>query len=202
MNRPHTLAGLCLGAAVALTLPAFAQDEAAHAMTPEQQAEMDAYIKAGTPGPEHAAMAASTGSYALAIKSWHAPGTEPMLEAGTATRRMILGGRVMVEEMTATMMGQSFTGYGMRGYDNVTGKHWSTWNDSMSTGVMLSTGSCDADHACTFTGSWTDPVKKTLVNSRMTTRPGKSGSEIFEMYGDGPDGKEFKMMEMTYTPQR
>jgi hypothetical protein len=100
------------------------------------------------------------------------------------------------------MMGQSFTGYGMRGYDNVTGKHWSTWNDSMSTGVMLSTGSCDADHACTFTGSWTDPVKKTLVNSRMTTRPGKSGSEIFEMYGDGPDGKEFKMMEMTYTPQR
>ena len=42
------------------------------------------------------------------------------------------------------MMGMPFTGHGMRGYDNVSGKYWSTWNDSMSTGMMVSEGTCDA----------------------------------------------------------
>ena len=51
---------------------------------------------------------------------------------GTATRSMILDGRVMVEKAESKMYGQPFTGHGMQGYDNVTGKHWGTWNDSMS----------------------------------------------------------------------
>jgi len=193
---------LGLGLVLAIALPASAEDKKTETLTPEQQAEMEAYARAATPGAEHAAMAESVGTYTLAIKSWYQPGGDPRIESGTATRRMMLGGRVMVEETTATMMGQPFTGYGLRGYDNVTGKHWSTWNDSMSTGIMLSTGSCDAARACTFAGSWTDPVKKTLVSARMISRPGEAGGEIFEMYGNGPDGKEFKMMEITYTAQK
>ena len=97
------------------------------------------------------------------------------------------------------MMGMPFTGHGMHGYDNVTGKYWSTWNDSMSTGVMVSEGTCDAKEACTFTGSWNDPMTKTLVTSRMMSRWTSPTTEVFEMYGPGPDGKEFKMMEITYT---
>jgi hypothetical protein len=27
-------------------------------------------------------------------------------------------------------------------------------------------------------------------------------TEVFEMHGPGPDGKEFKMMEITYTRKR
>ena len=34
-------------------------------LTPEQQAEMEAYAKAGTPGPEHKALAAMVGDYDL-----------------------------------------------------------------------------------------------------------------------------------------
>jgi hypothetical protein len=184
--------------ALAFALPVCAQ-EGAPQMTPEQQAEMEAYQKAGTPGAPHAAIAKAAGSYDLQIKSWHAPGTDPMIEKGTATRTMVLGGRVLVEDINATMMGQPFTGHGMHGYDNVTEKHWSTWNDSMSTGLMVSEGTCDANQACTFTGSWHDPVKKTKVTSRMTTRWTDASTEVFEMYAPGPDGKEMKMMEITYT---
>jgi len=36
-------------------------------MTPEQKAEMEAYAKAGTPGPQHQAMAASAGTYDLKV---------------------------------------------------------------------------------------------------------------------------------------
>ena len=86
------------------------------------------------------------------------------------------------------------------GYDNTTGKYWSTWNDSMSTGIMMTEGTCDAQgRNCTFTGTMADPVKKTPMHTRMTTRWTSPTIEIFEMYGPGRDGKEMKMMEITYT---
>jgi len=169
-------------------------------MTPEQMAEMEAYMKAGAPGAPHQAMASTIGSYDIKIKSWHEPGAPPMEDTGIATRSMTLGGRVLVEEVTSSMMGMPFTGRGTTGYDNVTGKYWSTWNDSMSTGIMMSEGTCDIQaKACTFTGSWNDPVKKAPVSARMTSRWTSPTTEVFEMYGPGKDGNEMKMMEITYT---
>ena len=181
---------------------AFAQDGKAPTMTPEQMAEMEAYTKAGTPGPQHQQMAATAGNYDLKIKSWHEAGAPPMEESGTCTRSMILGGRVLVEDVTSTMMGMPFTGHGMRGFDNVTGKGWSLWMDSMSTGVMTSEGTCDAKGSCTFTGTWNDPIKKGPVKSRMVTKWTSPTTEVFEMYGPGKDGKEMKMMEIVYTRQK
>lgn len=182
-----------------LALPALAQQQKPPEMTPEQKAEMEAYMKAGTPGEPHKMLAATAGTYALQVKSWHEPGGPPMEETGTATRTMALDGRVLVEDMKGTMMGMPFTGHGMTGYDNVTGKYWNTWMDSMSTGLMVSEGTCDAQKACTFTGSWNDPIKKAPVTARVTTRWTTPTTEILEMYGPDKSGKEMKMMEITYT---
>ena len=158
-------------AALLLMTPALAQGtKEPPQMTPEQKAEMEAYQKAGTPGAQHKWLASTAGSYSLKIKSWHEPGGPAMEEAGTATRKSMLDGRVLAEELSSTTMGTPFTGHGMMGYDNVTGKYWSTWNDSMSTGIMVSHGTCDAKNNCTFTGSWNDPIKKGPVTARMTTR--------------------------------
>ena len=169
-------------------------------MTPEQKAEMEAYMKAGMPGAPHQALASLAGNYDLKVRSWQAPGAPAMEDKGTATRIMTLNGRVLVEEVTSSMMGTPFTGHGMMGYDNVTGKYWSTWNDTMSTGLMVSEGTCDAQTKnCTFTGTWNDAIKKAPVKARMTTRWTGPTTEIFEMYGPGKDGKEMKMMEITYT---
>jgi len=169
-------------------------------MTPEQKAEMEAYMKAGAPGPQHQALAATAGTYDMKIRTWQQPGGPAMEDKGTATRTMTLGGRVLQEEVSSSMMGTPFTGHGMMGYDNVTGKYWSTWNDSMSTGLFVSEGTCDASgKTCTFTGSSNDPIKKGPVKMRMTTRWPSPTSEIFEMHGPGKDGKEMKVMEITYT---
>jgi hypothetical protein len=162
-------------------------------------AEMEAYMKAGTPGPPHQALAAGAGSYELTIKSWHEPGGPPTEESGTAIRTMELDGRVLVEKLTSSVMGMSFTGHGMTGYDNVSGKYWSTWTDSMSTGLMVSEGTCDAEEVCTYTGSWNDPITKGPVTVRLTSRWTSPTTQIFEMYGPGKNGEEMKMMEMTYT---
>ena len=195
------LAGTVL-AAIAVLLATLALAQEGHEqpqMTPAQMAEMEAYMKAGTPGAPHQALASTVGSYDLKIKSWHEPGGPAMEETGTAIRTMGLDGRVLIEDITSSMMGMSFTGHVMMGYDNVSGKYWSTWTDSMSTGLMVSEGSCDAQKACSFTGSWNDPIKKGPVTVRMATRWTSPTTQIFEMYGPGKDGKEMKMMEMTYT---
>ena len=194
---------LALALTLAAALPAIAQDASTQGtppkMSPEEAAMMAAYQKAGTPGPQHAALAGHAGTYDLKIRSWEKPGAPSTEETGTATRSMALGGRVMVEDVQATMHGQPFTGHGMEGYDNVGGKYWSTWNDSMSTGVMVSEGTCDASGVCTFTGSWNDPITKGKTAARMTTKWLSPTVEQFEMYGPGQDGKETKMMELTYT---
>jgi uncharacterized protein DUF1579 len=196
-------AGILSVAAVLVVLlgaPALAQGKQDQPpMTPEQKAEMEAYMKAGTPGAPHQWLASTAGTYDLKIKSWHDAGGPAVEDTGTATRTMALEGRVLVEDLSSTMMGSTFTGHGMTGYDNVTGKYWSTWNDNMSTGLMVSEGSCDAQKVCTFTGSWNDPVKKARIKSRMTSRWSSPTTEVFEMYAPGKDGKEMKMMEITYT---
>jgi hypothetical protein len=195
MNRTLKLALLPLAL---IALRAFAGDTAPQ-MSPEEQAMMAAYRKAATPGPAHEQMTRMAGTYDMKISSWQAPGAPPSVESGVAVRRMILGGRVMVEDAEAKMQGQPFTGQGLHGYDNVSGKHWATWTDSLGTGLMVSEGDCDAAGACNFIGSWNDPISKGKITARMTTRWTDANTEVFEMHGPGPDGKEMKMMEIVYT---
>ena len=64
---------------------------------------------------------------------------------------------------------------------------------------MVSEGDCFAMGACTFTGSWNDPITKGKINARMTSSWTGADTEVFTMYTPGPDGKEMKMMEITYT---
>lgn len=198
MDRNRITAAVA-AATFALAAAAFAQEKKQPEMTPQQKAEMDAMIKAGTPGAPHKAMAGKAGAYTANVRTWREPAGPPSESTATVTRSMALDGRVMVEEFKGSMDGMPFTGHGMQGYDNVTGKYWSTWNDSLSTGLMVSEGTCDAKQACTFKGSWTDPMTKKLVTSRMTSRWTSPAVEVFEMFGPGKDGKEMKMMEITYT---
>ena len=86
MTRIPIRTFLSMAIAFAYAVPAIAQDDKAPQMTPEQQAEMEAYIKAGTPGAAHAELAKTVGSYDLAIKHWQAPGAEPVeVNAGLST---------------------------------------------------------------------------------------------------------------------
>jgi len=186
--------GFVMGAALLVGGAAIAAD--APKMTPEQEA----WMKAGMPGAQHATLAKTAGEYDAKVKTWEKPGAAPTEESATVSRKMDLEGRVLVEEFHGTMAGMPFMGHGMTGYDNTTGKYWSTWNDSMSTGLFVSEGTCDAaGKSCSFTGTSNDPVKKQPMKLRMTTKWTSPTVELFEMYGPGPDGKEMKMMEMTYT---
>src|SRR5215211_5176653 len=109
-------APLLLLVALSLGTAALAQDTSkAPAMTPEQKAEMDAYMKAGTPGPQHQRLAATAGSYDVKVRSWMEPGGPASEDKGTVTRTMMLDGRVLAENFKGTMMGGPLNGHGMMG---------------------------------------------------------------------------------------
>ncbi|MGB5478540.1 MAG: hypothetical protein WBO53_16145, partial [Thermoanaerobaculia bacterium] len=59
--RKRTLVSI-LAFGVVLATPAFAQEGEMPQMTPEQQAEMEAYMKAGALGPQHELMAKHAGT--------------------------------------------------------------------------------------------------------------------------------------------
>ena len=196
--RIRTLVSICVCVAL-LAAPAIAQEGEMPQMTPEQQAEMEAYMKAGALGQQHELMAKHVGTYDVAMKSWMDPAAPPMESKGVAIRTLHMGGRVMHEEFQADMMGMPFTGLSRSGYDNVSGKYWSTWTDSMSTGIMVSKGDCDDDHNCTYVGTYNDPIKDGPVTNRYVAKWTSPDEQYFTMYGPGRDGDEVKMMEMIYT---
>lgn len=187
-----TLALFCLALA-----PLAAQETDAPPMDAEMMAMMEAFQKAGAPGEPHEEMAASAGSWKFTMKSWMDPSQPPMESMGTAERVMTLDGRVIEEKVVGDMMGQTFHGIGRRGYNNVTGKYWATWTDSMSTGVFMATGSRDETGAIVMHGEYPNPMNGAMIKVRSVHQRKMDGRESFEWYEDHGEG-EIKTMEIIY----
>ncbi len=165
-----------------------------------KQKEMEAYVKAGQPGPQHKLLASMAGSWELAAKFWPAPGQPPLGWSGTAERKMILGGRYLEEHVTGSFGGQSFHGLRINGYDNVQDKYVGSWVDSMSTGMPHGVGTADATgKVITYEREAFDPLTRAKSKSREVLRVINDDKGVLEFYKKLPDGKEYKMMELVYT---
>jgi len=174
------------------------------AMSQEQQNMMAAWQRYMTPGEMHAHLTAMAGSWNFTMKSWMEPGAPPEMSQGTAETTAILGGRYTQTIYMGTSMGQPFEGRGIDGYNNQTGEFFSFWIDNMGTGFFISTGRC-LDKECTtmeFKGEMDDPSTGHKMKSRQLITIKDKNSHLFEMMMIGPDGKEFKSMEMEYTRKK
>ena len=171
-------------------------------MSAAEQEMMQKYMQAATPGPEHQKLAKLAGKWKLQVTSWFAPGAPPQKSDGTAEFKTILGGRYVQQEVKGEMGGQPFEGTGTMGFDNVTKERFATWTDSMSTGLMVMRGKCAADaKKCTTKGHMSDAVAGKEVPFSETTTMTDDDHFKFELRGPGPDGKQFKMLEIVYTRQ-
>lgn len=172
---------------------------AAPAQEMSEEEMMAICLEAATPGSEHAMLAKGAGRWNVTVKSWMAPGAEPMVSQGTEEAEMILGGRYLKSEFQGAMMGMPFSGLGLLGYDNVSKKYVGTWCDSMGTGIMRFEGSFDAQKKeLTCRGEYIDPATGKTVTATMVTRMFADDHHVFEMWSPGPDGKPMKWMEMDY----
>ncbi len=187
--------GFCL---VLSALPGMAAEKTSENQM-DPQAIMDTYTRLATPGEPHKQMARMAGSWNTTTKAWMDPQKPPLVSKGSCEQAMLLGGRFLRQECTGDMMGQSFTGIGLNGYDNHTKKYMSIWMDSMGTAIYVMEGTASADgKIITQTGHYDDPVEGP-VNLRSVTKIVDNNHEVFEMYGTDKTGKDRKMMEITYT---
>jgi hypothetical protein len=199
---PFSLA-LASGLAVGAVTFAAQQEKKAAAGPPDQKAAMEAMEKAATPGEEHKKLEAVVGTFDAKVKTWMDPSKPPEESTGTSENTWVLGNRYVQMKYQGTMMGQPFSGMGYQGYDNVTKKYVGTWMDTMSTGIMTSTGKADkSGKTMTMSASAADPVsgKMMKLTEKMTVKDNDHHS--FEMWAPGPDGKMVKMMEIEYTRKK
>ncbi|GAB3346740.1 DUF1579 domain-containing protein [Lysobacter tyrosinilyticus] len=195
------LAVLALG--VALALPTFAKDKKVAApppMSAEQQAAMEAWQKAATPNEKHQQLIAGfEGTWNTKMTSWMDPSAKPQTETGKSVNTPVLGGRQLRMDYTGQAMGQPFEGVGYIGYDNVTGKYFSTWSDNMSTGLFVAHGDYDpASKTYAYQAQMADPMQNgALVPIREVVRVVDADHVNFEMY-ETRDGKERKSMQIEY----
>ena len=171
------------------------------AMSAEQQAMMDAWTRAATPGAEHARLAEHfAGTWDVAMTFWMDPDAPPMTERGTATTTPVFGGRQLRQDFKGTFMGAPFEGTGLSGYDNVRKRYTSSWTDNMSTSHMLTLGDYDdATRTYTFSGEMADPMHPgSMIPVRETVRVIDADHHVMEMF-EPRDGKEVRTMQLEYT---
>ncbi|HYH07492.1 MAG TPA: DUF1579 domain-containing protein [Thermoanaerobaculia bacterium] len=197
--------GILAGALLFACTSAFAQHDhgdkkaGAHAMDP---AAMEAMAKAGQPGDAHKKLEPFVGTWDTKITMWMMPGTPPMTSTGTATHRWIMGGRYLEQAFKGSMVGMPFEGIGYTGYDNVKKQYWGTWMDSMSTGMMTSTGSSADGKIFRFDATMADPVTGKDMPVEETITVVDADHHTMEMWMPGPDGKKFKTMEIAYSRKK
>jgi Protein of unknown function (DUF1579) len=166
----------------------------------QQRAMSEATTKAATPGPERARLAKLVGEGNLAVRMWVALGAAPPEVAGLSSRSTVLGGRDLSGRATGTMMREPFEGMGWTGYDDVTKRYEGAWVDDMGPAVMSTRGRWNAG-GNVFTAAAEEPDATTgkMTTMRMVTRFVCADKRVSGFLTPGPEGAEFKTVEVTST---
>jgi hypothetical protein len=193
---------LTLGCALALCTSALFADEPKKSAEDVQKAQMEAWMKASTPGDAHKKLDHMVGTWDVTVKSWMQPGAPPMESTGTAENSWVLGNRWVQEKFTGSFMGMPFMGIGYTGYDNIKKQYVGTWMDNMSTAVMVSMGKGGSGNTYEFTSTMDDVMtgKPSTVTEKVIVTD--NDHHTMEMWSPGPDGKTMKMMEIVYSRKK
>lgn len=177
-----------------------AQHAADPAMSPEQAAEMEAWMKAAALNENHERLNYFVGSWNVTVKSYMGgPDAEPMTSSGSSRVEWLMEGRFITDSFKGDFMGQPFQGMGITGYDNVQGHYVGLWVDNMGTGFMTSKGMWDeAKKTYTFKAEYPNPMEPGKMKKLKEVIKIVSDSEYtFTMY-DMSEGEARKEMEITY----
>jgi len=164
----------------------------------DQNAMMEAWVRASSPGEAHHRLEPLVGSWETNTNVWFGPG-DPMISSGKVTRQWALDGRFLMQEYEGeqTPMG-SFFGKGMLGYNNLASRYESVWIDTMSTAILVQMGDWEGD-ALVLVGDQHESVSLGLVRVRSVTRIVSDDRNTFENFVTGPDGNEMRTLEVIYT---
>ncbi|MFN2439740.1 MAG: DUF1579 domain-containing protein [Chitinophagaceae bacterium] len=177
----------------------------ANAAMPDSATMMKNWQTYMTPSDVHKMMASWNGTWEGDVTMWHQPGMPPEKSKSTSQNKMVMGGRYQVSNHTGNMMGQPFEGMSTLAYDNAKKVFINTWVDNMGTGMMVMEGPWDeTSKTITLKGKSVNPMTGNgqEMEMRETFKIIDDNTQMMEMFGPGPDGKEFKMMEIKFTRKK
>jgi hypothetical protein len=195
-------AAVCIAALAVSGVKLFAEDPkpASPPSAADQAAMMKAWEAYATPGPEHAELAKGAGEWDAKVEDL-TPGMGNEVSMGTAKSTVIMGGRFLQEEFKGTMMGMPFEGMALTGYDNQRKEYFSTWIDSMGTGIMVSTGKM-VGGKMEMSGDMTCPMQEKPATSKSTIVFESPDKHVMNMTMTAADGSPLGAMRITYTRKK
>lgn len=200
--RPLLIGAALVITTAAITTQVVSQDsgDKSHPASPDDQQMPPEWAAYMTPGDAHKLLEAKVGKWNGAVKHWMDPSQPPGTSTCTSECKSIMGGRYFTDEVKGEFGGTPFLGQALVGYDNLNKQYFFIWIDNMGTGLMSGEGKYDAAaKTFTYVTEWPDPMAGKNVKGRSVDRWIDKDHWVSEMYGPGPDGKEFKTLEITYT---
>ncbi len=184
--------------AFALSGTAFAADEKSGKWDPAQMEKMKAIM---APGQAHQKLQPFAGRWNYTAQFWMDPNGPAETMTGTSVNEMVYGGRFLKQTITGQWMGEPWEGIGYAGYDNQRKQYQSVWIDGAMTGLMWAEGQYnDATNTLTSTGTSSCPMTgETHRQMRSDWKLIDNNHSTYSAYSSGPDGKEFKGMEIQFT---
>jgi len=213
--------GIALGVGAALiTSQAIPQDnpgtaaaldqEMQQAAQDEMAAMMEQWMKLTAPGQYHELMKGLLGEWNTTTEMyWSGPGTDPVITHGKSSRKMVLGGRFMLQEENSTMMmpdpaggeptATPWNGMGLFGYDNYRNMYVGCWADSMGTQLLTMKGMADpTGKIFTYFGEMDEPMLGVIGRTvKYVTTIVDENTNTFEIY-DLHAGDDYKVFRVTY----
>ena len=141
------------------------------------------------------------GKYDEAIKWWRAPGAAPDESSAWANTDWEVEGRFMIQRIEGRWLGSPFKGIAILGYDNATEEFTAVWMDNLGSNMMFSRGKAyESCETITMRGQHLDIITgETVQATTLLQMPDRKGETKLEMFRTGPDGADFKFLEVAST---
>ena len=173
-------------------------------ITPEQEAMMAKHQQYNTPGAEHKVLEPLIRNFTFVTRHFAKPGDKPMEATGASENTWVYGGRFVKHNFKMAMGNETMEGVGYTGYDLYRKEYEQIWLGDMGTGLMRGAGSFDAaSKTITIAGDFSCPMAddkaKTYRSQWKIVSPDK---HVLSMYTTDEAGKEFLIVEETYTRKK
>lgn len=167
--------------------------------TQESEGEPD-WVKFCVACPQHDILDNMAGVWTTTVRSWADPSDEPLVSEGEAEYQWKLGGRYLMGELNAYVLGVEKIAIHTLGYDNFRGRYQDVWVDNDSTAFQLSIGVYDSElNQIVWEGTADDVVTgKKNRPFRMITRFVGEDEMVWEMFRENESGELFKTVEATF----
>lgn len=148
-------------------------------------------------GDEQRRLAELAGSWNVKQSLWLDAAKPPQVDTGTAVFTTVLGGRHLQQDLRIRS-DPPFQGLGFSGYDNATGRYYTSWMDINFTGLLLLHGDYDANaRVYRFSGEMPVPGGERIATREELQLLGSK--HVVARFFETRQGRETLVVQLDYS---